>query len=116
MHKSGALEQASPREPRKGEGRREVMKRGLEELLHWQSSKKPAACPGPCAVQCVESIKGKEKTSESEGKQIIQEGKTITLTADITSAKGPRRNLQSAEKINFLFYIQLNSISKVRAK
>lgn len=68
MHKSGALEQASPREPRKGEGRREVMKRGLEELLHWQSSKKPAACPGPCAVQCVESIKGKEKTSESEGK------------------------------------------------
>lgn len=95
-----------------------MMKRGLEKLppLAWQSSKKSAACPGPCGMQYVENIKGKEKTSKSERKQIIQKGKTIPLTPDITSAKGPWRNLQSAEKINFLFYIQLNSISKVRAK
>ena len=94
------------------------MKRGLEKLppLAWQSSKKSAACPGPCIMQYVKNIKGKEKTSKSERKQIIQKGKTVTLTADITSAKGPWRNLQSAEKTDFLFYIQLNSISKVGAK
>lgn len=67
-------------------------------------------------MQYVKNMKGKEKTSKSERKQIIQKGKTVTLTADITSAKGPWRNLHSAEKIDFLFYIQLNSISKVRAK
>jgi len=56
-----------------------------------------------------ENLKIREKTDYSERQD-------VTVTANITSAKGPWRNLQTAEKINFLLYIQLNSISKVRAK
>lgn len=57
-----------------------------------------------------ETLKVKQRT------EITQEGKTSRtahVTAAITKARGSRRTIQSAEKTNFYFYIQLNYTSKV---
>ena len=58
---------------RSGEkGTRKASSTGLAKQF-----KKSAACPGPCVMQYVKNIKGKEKTSKSERKQIIQKGKML---------------------------------------